>query len=134
MINYQWTISALDCKVKEEDLNDVVYTVHWRYRGTNENGITAETYGAQSVGTPDPDDFTPYDEITKEQVVSWLEASMDVDAMDVNLANQINLIINPVDVTLPLPWNTPPTGSIVETPTTGSIVETPTTGSTSPKN
>ena len=125
MINYQWTISALDCKVKEEDLNDVVYTVHWRYRGTDENGITAETYGAQSVGTPDPDDFTPYDEITKEQVVSWLEASMDVDAMDVNLANQINLIINPVDVTLPLPWNTPPTGSIVETPTTGS---------TSPKN
>jgi len=29
---------------------------------------------------------------------------MDVDAMDVNLANQINLIINPVDVTLPLPF------------------------------
>ena len=104
MINYQWTISALDCKVKEENLTDVVYTVHWRYRGTNENGITAETYGAQSVGTPDPEDFTPYDEITKEQVIGWLEASLDVEAMNESLAAQINLIINPIDVTLPLPF------------------------------
>ena len=82
----------------------MVYTVHWRYRATDENGITAETYGAQAVLPPSEEDFTPYNELTKEQVVGWLEASMDVSSMDLYLDNQIELIVNPVDVTPPLPF------------------------------
>jgi beta-glucanase (GH16 family) len=104
MNTYNWTISALDCKVDENNLKDVIQTIHWRYRATNENDITAETYGAQVVGSPNPEDFTPYNEITKEQIVSWLEASMDVEEMKDNLDNQINLIINPVNVVLPPPF------------------------------
>jgi len=104
MITYDWTISALECKVKEDDMTDVVYIVHWRYNATDENGITAGTYGAQSVSSPSPEDFTPYDQLTKEQVVGWLEADIDVPAMNLNLDEQINLIINPVDVTLPPPF------------------------------
>ena len=101
---YSWVIAALDCKVNEGNLQDVVYTVHWRYRATDENGITAETYGAQAVLPPSEEDFTPYNELTKEQVVGWLEASMDVSSMDLYLDNQIELIVNPVDVTPPLPF------------------------------
>lgn len=104
MNTFNWIISALDCKVDEDNLKDVVYTVHWRYRATNENGITAEIYGAQSVSPPSTEDFTPYDELTKEQVVGWLEASMDVPAMDLSLDEQIYLLINPIDVTLPPPF------------------------------
>jgi len=104
MNTYNWTISALDCKVKEGDMTDVVYTVHWRYSATNENGITAETYGAQTVDPPSTEDFTPYDQLTKDQIVGWLEASMDVPAMDINLDKQIELIIHPIDVTLPPPF------------------------------
>ena len=104
MNTYKWIISAVECKVKEGDMTDVVYVVHWRYNATNENGITAEVYGAQTISSPNPEDFTPYDQITKEQVVGWLEASIDVPAMDLNLDEQINLIINPVNVTLPPPF------------------------------
>jgi hypothetical protein len=104
MNTYNWVIEALDCKVNEGNLQDVVYTVHWRYRATDENGITAETYGAQAVLPPSEEDFTPYNELTKEQVVGWLEASMDVSSMDLYLDNQIELIVNPVDVTPPLPF------------------------------
>ena len=104
MNNYNWIISALDCKVKEDDMTDVVYTVHWRYNATNENGITAEVYGAQDISSPNPEDFTPYDQITKEQVIGWLESSMDVAEMNKNLDEQINLIVNPVSVTLPPPF------------------------------
>jgi hypothetical protein len=104
MNTYNWVIEALDCKVNEGNLQDVVYTVHWRYRATNENDITAETYGAQAVLPPSEEDFTPYNELTKEQVVGWLEASMDVSSMDLYLDNQIELIVNPVDVTPPLPF------------------------------
>jgi len=104
MNTYNWIIEALDCKVNEGDLQDVVYNVHWRYSATNKNGITAETYGAQAVLPPSEEDFTPYNELTKEQVVGWLEATIDVPAMNLMLDNQINLIINPVDVTPPLPF------------------------------
>lgn len=104
MNTYTWFIAALDCKVNENNLQDVVYNVHWRYTATNENGINAQTYGAQAVSPPSEEVFTPYDELTKEQVVGWLEASMDVPAMNLMLDNQIELIVNPVDVTPPLPF------------------------------
>jgi hypothetical protein len=104
MITYNWTISALDCKVNEEGLQDVVTTVHWRYRGTDEDGITAEVYGAQAVGEPNPDAFTPYPDLVESQVTGWLENEMDMEAIQENIINQINLIKNPVQVTLPAPW------------------------------
>ena len=104
MNTYNWIISALECKVSEDGLTNVVSTIHWRYNATNEDGITVDTYGAQPVGSPDPADFTPYENITKDQVVGWLEASLDVPALQLQLDEQINLIVNPVDVTPPLPF------------------------------
>lgn len=103
-----WVISAMECKVREEDMDDVVIIVHWRYQATEtheKKEYFAETYGATSVGMPDPENFTPFDQLTKDQVVGWLEESLDVDAMDKSLQENINLQINPVTVTLPPAWN-----------------------------
>jgi len=105
MITYKWIFSAFDCKVSEEGMQDVVTTVHWRYNGTNEDGISAEVYGAQSVGTPTPDAFTPYPELSEEQVIGWMESAIDMEAMKANISGQINAIVNPVNVTLQAPWN-----------------------------
>jgi hypothetical protein len=105
MINYNWTFSAFDCNL-DEQLDKVVTTVHWRYKGTDQDGTTAETYGAQAVGEPNPDAFTPYPEINKEQVIGWMESVMDIEAMQENITNQISLTKNPVTATLPAPWQT----------------------------
>ena len=104
MITYKWIFSAFDCRVDEDGMQDVVTTVHWRYNGTTEDGISAEIYGAQAVGTPTPDAFTPYPDLNEEQVIGWMEETMDVPAMQLNIAEQIELIINPVTVTLPPPF------------------------------
>ena len=104
MITYKWTFSAFDCKVDEEGLHNVVTTVHWRYSGTDNEGVTAELYGAQAVGEPNPDAFTPYPEISEEQVISWMNNVMDVEAMQGNIANQIELIKNPIQITLSPPF------------------------------
>jgi hypothetical protein len=45
-----------------------------------------------------------YPDLTKEQVVGWLEEVLDITTMQENLTNQINLQINPVNVTLPPPF------------------------------
>jgi hypothetical protein len=104
MITYKWTFSAFDCRVNEEGMQDVVTTVHWRYDGTDEDGITAGMYGAQSVPTPNPDAFTPYPELSEEQVIGWMESMMDMKTMNENIAVQIELIKNPVQITLPPPF------------------------------
>ena len=104
-ITYTWNFPAFDCRVDEDGMQDVVTTVHWVYIGTDENGITANLYGTQAVGTPTPDAFTPYPELSEDQVIGWMEATLDVPAMQANIAKQIELIINPVYVTLPPPFN-----------------------------
>lgn len=75
-VTYAWTISALDVEKEVEGLQDVVITVHWRLRATDDlDGVTSEIYGADSLSTPETDSFVSFEELTQEQVVSWLEAS-----------------------------------------------------------
>ena len=103
MKNYNWTISALDCEVSKDGLSNVVETIHWRLSVTNEDGVSAEIYGAQSVPAPNPESFTEFDSLNKETIVSWLEAIMDVEEKKTLLDEQLNSIINPKRVTLTLP-------------------------------
>ena len=106
-MEYNWIISAMDCKVHEGEMTDVVQTVHWRYNATDtvdEKNYFAEMYGATTVGEPTPENFTDYNSLTKEQVVGWLEETLDVTSMQENLTKQIELKINPIDVTLPPPF------------------------------
>jgi hypothetical protein len=117
MTTFNWTISAAERAVSKDGLSNVIQTVHWRYRGTDENGITAETYGATSIGDPNPQDFTPFDEVTSADVQGWLESIMSVvpeiaegedpkptqlQAMQANLQAQIDLLITPTTITGPL--------------------------------
>lgn len=104
MITYKWIFSAFDCRVNENGMQDVVTTVHWRYIGTTEEGVSSEIYGAQFLEAPTPDDFIPYPELTEEQVIGWVEPMLDVPLMQTNIAEQIKLIISPVTVTLPPPF------------------------------
>lgn len=119
MITYKWTFSAFDCRLDKE-LDKVVTNVHWRYSGTDEDGISAEIYGAQPVGDPNPDAFTAYPDIAEYQVTAWMEDTMDVSEMDANIADQIDKIKNPVQVTLPAPFASKEDAVI---PDTGVIIE-----------
>jgi hypothetical protein len=49
--------------------------------------------------------FIEYTDLTKEDVVGWLEERLDVEAMQESLDNQIELKINPVDEVLRPNWD-----------------------------
>jgi len=102
MTTFNWTISAVERAISLDGLQDVIQTVHWRYRGTDENGVTAETYGAVTVGEPNPQDFTPFDDVTASDVEGWLEVLLDVPSIQANLEAQIALLITPTTITGPL--------------------------------
>jgi hypothetical protein len=108
--NFQWVISQLNCAVELEGLPNVINQIHWRYNATKVEGdktYFAETYGASSVAQPNPQNFTPYENVTEEEVINWLEQILPVNDMQSILEANINLQINPVEVTLPLPWVEP---------------------------
>jgi hypothetical protein len=121
MTNFQFVISQLNCAVESEGLPNVINVIHWRYQATQVDGDKtwfAETYGASSVGQPNPQNFVPYEDVTEAEVVSWLEEILPMEAMQASLEANIALQINPTEVTLPLPWvpaPVPPT-SVVEEP------------------
>jgi hypothetical protein len=119
---YKWVVSSLDSYPTDaEGLTDVICVIHWRYQAEqveNDKTYFAEVYGTLSVPSPNPADFVPYDQVTYEMVCGWLEAGLNTEAMNENLATQIENLKNPPIVTLPLPWApapVPPT-LIVEEP------------------
>lgn len=103
-MEYNWIISAMDVKLSEEQMKDVVTLVHWR-RVAIDGEFSAESYGTCPVGSPTPEEFVSYEDLTKEEVESWLEAGLDVAEIDANLAAQIELKKNPIDAQLPPPFN-----------------------------
>tara|TARA_R100001480_G_scaffold69017_1_gene80341 strand:- start:217 stop:537 length:321 start_codon:yes stop_codon:yes gene_type:complete len=102
---YNWRINALDAKIHEGDNDNVIYTVHWSFIATDETGdFTASSIGTMGVEY-DPDNFIPYADLVKSDVVGWLEAGLNVDSLKESLDNQIESKINPVDETLRPDWD-----------------------------
>lgn len=114
-VNYNWIISQMDTKPSEDNLTDVVVVVHWRRCAlTTVEGkdYTAEVYGTYSCPLPSGEDFTPYEDLTEEQVEGWLDAGLDVEQLNATLDSELENLINPPVIVLPLPW-APPTEEIV---------------------
>lgn len=105
MITYKWIFSQFKCKKVNEQFDNIVSVINWRYVGTNENGISADAYGSQEIDEPIPENFTPFNNLTESQVVSWMESFIDVSQMQNEIENQINLIENPTHIILPPPFS-----------------------------
>ena len=107
---YKWVISQLECYPQHEGHNDVVFTVNWRRQATD--GLhNADIYGSQPVTLDAEAPFTPYADLTFDQVVGWLESALGAEtlaAQIVMLDQQIANQINPPVVSPPLPWASQP--------------------------
>lgn len=98
-----WVINQMDTKPTEDGLTDVVVVIHWSRIATQDE-IVVSSYGTMNCTTPSETDFTAYPDLTQAQVESWLDEGMDVPTIDANLDKQIENIINPPLIVLPLPW------------------------------
>jgi len=99
----------MDAYPEADGETDVVFNVHWTITGTD-GEYTGYVYGSQGVPL-DPDaPFTPYADLTQEQVIGWVQDAMGAEqaaAYEANVAQQIENQINPPVVTPPLPWASP---------------------------
>ena len=101
-----WLIERLLVKPTEGSLTDVVITADWRCNGSQDQ-YSGTCYGSCSFQPPSGS-FTPYDQLTEQQVLDWCyENGVDKSAIEANVTQQIENQINPPVVSLPLPWVKP---------------------------
>ena len=101
-----WLIERLLVKPAEGSLTDVVINADWRCNGSQES-FSGTCYGSCSFAPP-TGSFTPYNELTEQQVLDWCYANgVDQSAIEANVTAQIENQINPPVVSLPLPWVPP---------------------------
>ena len=111
-ITYKWDIPQMNAHIESEGEDNVIYTVHYRYTGSEESG--GETYSSTTIGTEGytyvaGEPFVPYadTEAFEAVVIGWLEDSLDVPAMQASIAATIALEITPVNEDLYFTWQTP---------------------------
>ena len=101
-----WLIERLLVKPTEGSLTDVVITADWRCNGSQDS-FFGTCYGSCSFAPP-TGSFTPYPDLTQEQILGWCYANgVDQSAIEANVTAQIQNQINPPVVSLPLPWVPP---------------------------
>ena len=102
---YKWTINALDAKISHDSKDNVINTIHWGYSAVDNDDATkiASSIGTHSV-VYDASNFTEYADITEANVIAWLEAGLDVEAMKAGLDAQIALLKAPVNITFSNPF------------------------------
>jgi hypothetical protein len=106
MITLSWIIERLLVKPTEGTLTDVVITADWRCNGSQDQ-YSGTCYGSTSFAPPSGS-FTPYEDLTQDQVLSWCFANgVDQAAIEANVTQQINDQINPPIIAPPLPWLPP---------------------------
>ena len=103
MVNFEWVTNPLDCVIDDDGLSNVVKTVHWRLIGTDENGVSSSVYGAASFPKPEAEGYIPFEDLTQEIILVWLETVLDIPAFEKQIEDAIYLINNPVMVQLNLP-------------------------------
>jgi hypothetical protein len=106
MITLSWIIERLLVKPTEGTLTDVVITADWRCNGSQDQ-YSGTCYGSTSFAPPSGS-FTPYPDLTQDQVLGWCFSNgVDQSAIEANVTQQIENQINPPIIAPPLPWLPP---------------------------
>jgi hypothetical protein len=111
---YTWIIEQMDCYPTYESQTDVVFTVHWRCNALSDqtyvvNGqsipCSATIYATQGLTYVSGSSYTPYSQLTQDQVLEWIWSSgVSKTDTQTTLDNMINSQINPTVVSPALPW------------------------------
>ena len=99
-----WSIVQLDCVPQSAEGSDYVVTAYWQCNGIN-GEFRSNVYGTCGFAVVQGPSFTPYADLTQDQVLGWCWANgVDKVATEATVEQQIQNQINPPVVSPPLPW------------------------------
>ena len=100
-----WIIEWMQTTPTSANPSEAVLQVGWRCNGTEDN-FSGSVYSTCTLPAADPASFTPYADLTQDQVLGWIWANgVNQSATEAAVAQQIEMQKNPVVIQPPLPWN-----------------------------
>ena len=103
-----WIIEYMQCYPQAEGQTDVVFQVGWRCNGVQVDGdktYTGTVYSTQAVTYVAGSPYTPYADLTEQQVLGWIwAAGVDQASAEAAVTSQIQQQITPTVISPPLPW------------------------------
>ena len=104
-IQIKWSIQWMECEKQEGSYTDVVVTAGWICQAAGE-GFSSSTNGTSTFAAP-TGSFTPYPNLTQEQVLGWVWAGgVNKSAVETQQTAAVQAQIDSSIVSLPLPWPT----------------------------
>jgi hypothetical protein len=98
-----WTIEYMKTTPTTATPPEYVITAGWRCTGTD--GAYSGTVYSTCSFTQEGDTFTPYADLTQDQVLGWCwAAGVNKEATEAAVAGQIENQKNPPVIQPPLPW------------------------------
>ena len=82
-ITYEWKIKNVETYPSHTDNqdnteSDVIHAIHWILIGTDDvNNVFGQRIGTAHLRLEDLSGFTDFDNVTKAQAVTWVEAWLD---------------------------------------------------------
>jgi hypothetical protein len=109
MTNFFWQITSMPSYPEKAGVADVVFQVNWLCAAVDGEpdavgSLSAASTGSVPVTYEAGAPFTPYDQLTQEQVWGWINPSIDREEIEANLQALIDEQKTPTVVTPPLPW------------------------------
>jgi hypothetical protein len=105
-MNYVWSFPEVTVVYSEDNLIDVISVSFWRLTATD-GAYSSSAYGSIALGKPNPASFTPFQQVTPEQLQEWTETALGEETVTrtkVTLAQQIEQKKNPTSGNVPPPW------------------------------
>lgn len=112
MTTFTWAVTALYTETVAGEQDYVVIANYLVLGGDGTYGAELSNIARFSTESVSP--FIPYEDLTEEIVIGWIQAELGVDGVNniyACIQGQIDSQINPpvVPVNTPLPWSTPVT-------------------------
>ena len=102
-----WEITNMICVPNKVTFVNVVKFISYIRKASetvDDKVYTASISGSIELPVPEEGNFTDYNNLTFEQVCTWLETLVDVSTIDQQLNDTIDFQKNPPIIQLPLPW------------------------------
>lgn len=99
-INYNWDCKTVDVFPTKDSKANVIHTIHWKYTGT-ENNHSSTLIGTLIIDTEDLSSFTEFDDLTNNDISSWVENSLgseEISRFKKQIENKVLELNNPTSI------------------------------------
>lgn len=112
-MSFNWNVTQMDCYPQAEGQTDVVFRVSFSVtQSAIVNGLPdlIGVIGAVPVTYTAGSPYTPYNQLTQEQVIGWVQSALGEEGVaeyEAQVAAKVAAAQNPPVVVPPLPWDSP---------------------------